>query len=183
MTIARVVGRTRTAPAPGLDLERHPFVGDLEQALGALEQLTAEVGDEAERVHVDLEIVDDASELVALLRRVELRLVAHHVVDRPVGDGERVQVEIGLDVDRRRGHAQPAGDLVAVAVEARQQQAVQLARGEVVVDLQRERALARAHRAEAEAQRRHVGRGRYRPPPALESSPTCLLQMPAPRPI
>ena len=144
------------APAAGLDLERHPLVGDLEHALRALEQPAAEIGDETEGVDVDLHVVDDAAELVALLGRVELDLVADEVVERPVPDGEGVDVEIGLDLDRRCRDTEPAGDLHALAVEPREQQPVEMARGQVVVDLERQRALARAHRAEAEAQCRHA---------------------------
>ncbi len=69
--------------------------------------------------------------------------------------GERVEVEIGRHVDRRGRHSEPAGHLVALAVEARQQEAAQVAAGQVVVDLQRHRALAGTHRAEAEAQQSH----------------------------
>ena len=94
------------------------LVGDLEHPPRALEELAAEVGEQTERVHVDLEVVDDASELVALLDGVELHLVAHQVVDRPVANGQRVQVEVRRHVDRRGGDAETARDLVALAVEA-----------------------------------------------------------------
>ena len=63
---AGVVGGVRPAPAPRLDLQRDPLVGDLEHPLRALEQLAPEVGDEAERVDVDLHVVDDPGKLIAL---------------------------------------------------------------------------------------------------------------------
>ena len=153
---AGVVGGAGAAPAARLDLERHPLVGDLEHALRALEQSAAEVGDQTEGVDVDLHVVDDAGELIALVGCVELDLVADDVVQRPVLDGEGVDVEVGFDLDRRSSDAEPAGDLHAVAVEPGEQQSVEMARGEVVVDLERQGALAGAHRAEAEPQCRHA---------------------------
>ena len=138
-----------------LDLQWYPFVGDLEQPLRALEQPTAEVGDQPEGVDLDFELVDDAGQLVALLGAVELRLVADEVVDRPVLQGQRMEVEIRRHVDRRGRHAEPARHLVALAVEARQQKTAEVAAGEVVVDLQRDRALPGAHRPEAEAEQAH----------------------------
>ena len=74
--------------------ERRVLVGDLEHPPGPLEQLAAEVGEQAEREHVDLQIVDHTGELIALLDAVELGLVADQIVDRPVPDRQRIQVEI-----------------------------------------------------------------------------------------
>lgn len=76
-----VVRRPPPAPAPGLDVELHPFVGDLEQPAGALEQQATEVGEQPEGVDVDVELVGDQRELVDLLDGVELDLVAHQVVE------------------------------------------------------------------------------------------------------
>jgi hypothetical protein len=77
-----------------------------------------------------------------------------------VGEGESVEVEVRVDVDGRGGDTEPAGHLRAFPVEARQQQPVEPAAQQVVVDLEGERALARAHRAEAEAQAGHDARRR-----------------------
>ena len=74
---------------------------DLQHPLGAVEQHAAEVRDQPEREHIHAQIVDDAGQLVALLRRVEPRLVAHEVVERLVGAGELEQVEFAGDLDRR----------------------------------------------------------------------------------
>ena len=55
---SRIVRRPRTAPAARLDLHRDTFVRDLEQPLGSLEELAAEIGDEPECEDVDTELVD-----------------------------------------------------------------------------------------------------------------------------
>ena len=105
LTTRALCVRACAAPAARLDLQRHALVGDLEHALRALEQPAAEIGDETEGVDVDLHVVDDAGELVALLGGIELDLVADEVVQRPVVHGEGVDVEIRLDLDRRCGDA------------------------------------------------------------------------------
>lgn len=145
-----------TAPASCLDLHGNPLVGHLEQPSRAVEEQAPEVGDEPEGEHVDTELVDDPGQLVALLGRVELRLVAHQVVQRPVVDGQLIEVEIGFDLDGFGSDTQPTRHLAAFPVEFGEQHAEQLSARQVVVDLQRHRALARTHRAEAEAQRRHA---------------------------
>jgi hypothetical protein len=73
-----------------------------------------------------------------------------------VVERQAVDVEVGQDLDRLGRDPQATRDLRALAVERRQQQAVQLAAGQVVVDLQCHRALARSHRAEVEAQCGHA---------------------------
>ena len=69
------------APAQRLDLEQLHPVGELDQPPATREQLGAEVGGDAEGVHVDVELVDDPGELLDLVGRVELRLVTDEVVD------------------------------------------------------------------------------------------------------
>ena len=78
---AGVVGGPLAAPAQRLDLEHVHPVGQLDEAGAAGEQLAAEVGEDPEREHVDLELVDDLGQLVDLVAGVELRLVADQVVD------------------------------------------------------------------------------------------------------
>ena len=75
---------------------------------------------------------------------------------RPVVHRQLVDVEIGHHLDGVSGHAEAAGDLRTLTIQRGEQQAVQLAAREVVVDLKGHRALARAHRAEAEPQRCHA---------------------------
>ena len=64
-------------------------------------------------------------------------------------------VEVGLDLDRRGGDTEPARDLQAFTIEARQQEPVQVARRQIVVNLERQGALARAHCSETEPKRCH----------------------------
>jgi len=69
------------APAQGLDLEHVHPVGKLDQAPAPGEQPGAEVAEDAEGEDVDLELVDDPGQLVDLMGRIELGLVADQVVD------------------------------------------------------------------------------------------------------
>ena len=71
--------------------------------------------------------------------------------------GQLEQVELRADVDGRGGHAEAGRHPGAVAVELGAQQPAQPAAGEVVVDLEGEGALARAHRPVGEAQHGHAG--------------------------
>jgi hypothetical protein len=111
------------------------------------EHLGAEVGQDPEREHVDLQVVDHLGQLVDLVAGVELGLVADQVVD-PAPAGQLVddvppEVEVvghldGLDAEaeprRQRGLARPvvAGEDPADATAGRV----------VVVGLQREGRLA-----------------------------------------
>lgn len=93
---AGVVGGAGAAPAQGLHLEDLDAVGQLDQTLGAGEQLGAEVGRDAEGVHVEAQVVHDAGELVDLFGGEELGLVGDHVV-RAAALGEMVD-EVGVEV-------------------------------------------------------------------------------------
>ena len=109
------MGRALAAPAQRLDLEDVHPVGELDQAGAALEELGAEVGEDAEREDVDLQLVDDLGELVDLVAGVELGLVADQVVD-PAALGERgddvaPEVEVRVDLERVVGQAEAAGEL------------------------------------------------------------------------
>ncbi len=99
---AGVVGGAGAAPAQGLHLEDLHAVGEFDQALGAGEELGAEVGRNTEGVDVEAQVVDHARELVDLYRRQELRLVGDDVVRAAalgeVLDDVRVQVLLVLDL-------------------------------------------------------------------------------------
>ena len=97
---AGVVGGPLAAPAQRLDLEHVHPVGELDQPRGAGEHRGPEVGEDAEREHVHLELVDDAGQLLDLRGRVELGLVADQVVD-PAALRERVD-DVLPEVERRR---------------------------------------------------------------------------------
>ena len=101
-----------TAPAEHLDLHPLDVVGDLQQPLGAGEQPGAEVGGQAERVDVDVPVVDQVGQLVDLAGGEELRLVDDQVVDPvavgpPVAD-QQPQVGAGVDLDGLAARARPA---------------------------------------------------------------------------
>ena len=76
-----VVRGPATAPAQRLHLQHLDPVGQLDQPRRAGEQPGAEVGRDAEREDVDVQLVDDPGQLLHLRRGVELRLVADQVVD------------------------------------------------------------------------------------------------------
>jgi 4-hydroxymandelate oxidase len=151
------------APAPGLDLQLLAPVGDLEEALRAREQVGGEVGQQPERVHLDVEVVDHLGELVDLVRGVELDLVADQHVDRAPGRGHlgdvRAQVEVLGDDHRLLRQPDARRDGGPAAVVLREQQAVLPPGLRVVVDLQREGRLPAVHRPVEEGQ---VGHGRPR---------------------
>ena len=161
-TTPGVLGGAGAAPAAGLDLELLALVGQLEEAGRALEELAAEVGEETEGVDVGVELVDHAGELLHLGRCVELRLVAHEVLEAAVGlralRGQLEEVELRADVDGRRRHAEPGRHHGAVAVELGAEQSAEATAREVVVDLEGEGALARAHRPVREPQHGHAHR-------------------------
>ena len=97
------------------------------------EELGAEVGGDAEGVHVDVELVDDPGELLDLHRGVELRLVTDEVVDPGPGreplDDLVPEVEVVADLDGRRRQAQPRGQhRLAHPVELGEDQALTAAR-------------------------------------------------------
>ena len=112
---------------------------------------------------VGVELVDHAGELLDLGRCVELRLVAHEVVEAAVGLGV-------LRRRARRGRASGPTSTAAADTPRRddttapsrsswvQQQPAEATAGEVVVDLEGEGALARAHRPVGEPQHGHAHR-------------------------
>ena len=146
-----VVGRAGAAPAERVHLQHLDLVAQLDQPLRAREQPGLEIGQDADREHVDLQLVDDPGELVDLCGRVELRLVADQVVDPlaagQVVDDEEPEAELRVDLDRRSGQAQPGGDRrLARPVLAGEESALPPGRGVRVVQLQGERRLAAVHR-------------------------------------
>ena len=104
-----VVGGPGAAPAERLDLQHLDPVGQLDQPLRAREQPGPEVGGDAEREHVDAELVDHPGQLLGVHRRVELHLVADQVVDpaaaHPLVGHDVPEVQLVGDLDRRRGQA------------------------------------------------------------------------------
>tara|TARA_B110000014_G_scaffold221997_1_gene178937 strand:- start:685 stop:1092 length:408 start_codon:yes stop_codon:yes gene_type:complete len=91
-----IVGSSLTAPTAGFDLNLDPFVGHLEETLGTGEQFSLKAGEQPEGEHVGAEVVNDPGQLVDLGWQVELRLIAHQVVDAspPGGHGQRHLEEI-----------------------------------------------------------------------------------------
>ncbi|GAB7190868.1 hypothetical protein NUM3379_15750 [Kineococcus sp. NUM-3379] len=157
---ARVVGGAGPAPAQRGDLEDLHPVRELHEPGRAGEEARAEVRGDPEGEHVDVVVVHEVGELLHLLGGVELRLVAHDVVDALAAGRARRQLgeEVGAVVDLGGVAAQPeaAGDHgVAGAVEAGEQQPAAAPGGVVVVHLQREGRLAAVHRPREEHQLRH----------------------------
>ena len=62
-------------PATGLDLHLVALVSELEHSLRSFEQEPSEVRDESEGIDVDIEFIHHPSELIALVRCVELSFV------------------------------------------------------------------------------------------------------------
>ena len=118
---AGVLGGSGAAPAAGLDLDLDPLVGQFQEPGRAREQAAAEVGEQAEGVDVDVQVVDHAGQLLDLGRCVELGLVAHEVVEAAVSGGEAVaevlEIELVADVDGAGRHAEAGGHLRPVPVE------------------------------------------------------------------
>ena len=115
------------------------------------EQPGAEVGGDAEREHVDAHLVDQPGELLDLLGRVELRLVADEVVD-PVpahAPVDHLAPEVGAVVHLVRAASAAPGARTArrwPARSSRVKMTPAAAAGRVVVvHLQRERGLAAVH--------------------------------------
>ncbi len=157
---AGVVRGAGAAPAQRLDLQHLDPVGQFHQPLGAREQLGAEVGRDAEGVHVQAQVVHHARELVDLLRREELRLVGDHVVRaaavREVVDEVGVEVLAVLDLHGVGDQAQPRRQLaLARAVVPREDHARQAARRAVVLDLESQGRLPAVHRSGEEHQLGH----------------------------
>lgn len=69
-----------SAPAPGLHVELHSFVGQFQQAFGPRKELTPEIGDESERVDIGVESIGHHGKLVGLVDRIELAFVADDVI-------------------------------------------------------------------------------------------------------
>ena len=77
---AGIVGGPRTTPAQRLYLQRLDPVSQLDHPPRAGKQDRLEIGGDAECIHVDPHLVDEAGELLDLLRGVELGLVADQLV-------------------------------------------------------------------------------------------------------
>ena len=120
-----VIRGPRAAPTPRLHLQLHPFVGYFQQSRGSLEETAAEVGDEAECVDVGAEDVYYERELIGLANRVELRLVAHEIVESGVAlgmpGGELEEIQVGTNLYRGLGDAKATRHPCSLTVEAREQ--------------------------------------------------------------
>ena len=57
---AGVVSGTTSTPAARLNLQRHPFIGDLEHSFRSIEQQASEIGDKAKGVDVDLHLINNS---------------------------------------------------------------------------------------------------------------------------
>jgi len=155
------------APAQHLDVHRHDLVGQLEQPLRAGQQPAAEVGGQAEAVHVHVPVVDELDQLLDVGSVQEPGLVDDQVVERPPGRPLRTDhgpdVGVVAHLDRVVAQAHPGRDhRLPGPVVAREQQPGPTLPGVVVVDLQRERRLAAVHRPVEELE---VGRHRQGPAP------------------
>jgi DNA-binding NarL/FixJ family response regulator len=155
-----VVRRRTSAPAqrPHLQL-LHP-VAQLDESRGPREQPGPEVGENAEAERVDAQLVHDARELVDLLGRIELGLVADEVVDTMTRDQlvDHVcpEVEGGRNLDGRPGQPDAGHDSrLATAVQAGEDPSGPSGLGLRVVDLQRESRLAALHGAGEEGELGH----------------------------
>ncbi|MNW63279.1 hypothetical protein D3C74_414770 [compost metagenome] len=127
--------------------------------------MRAEVRRDAEREHVDLDLVHQAGELLDLGRRVELGLVADQVVDRGAAhalvDHEGPEVGVVADLVRGDLESQARGQAVGPGtVVAREDQSAPTPRGVVVVELEGEGGLAAVHRPGEEDELSH-GRGPF----------------------
>ena len=90
-------------PTQRLDLKHVHPISQLDQATGAVEELGAEIGKDAEGEDIDLQIINDLGQLVDLADRIELGLVADQVVD-PLAIGQlghhvAPEVELLIDLD------------------------------------------------------------------------------------
>ena len=146
-----------SAPAQGLDLEHLHPVGELDEPLAAREELGAEVRGDPEGMDVDVELIDNACQLVDLLGPIELRLVADEVVHaqptRQRTDDVLPEVEVVGHLDR--GHRQPesAGeDRFPHPVELGEDQSDPPSGAVVVAHLEGQGGLAAVHRPGEEDQ-------------------------------
>jgi len=103
-SVRALVRRALAAPAERLDLKHVQPVGEFDQSGGRRKHLGPEVGEDAEREDVDLQLVSDPRQLVDLVRRVKLHLVVDEVVDA-AATRQRVhdvvpEVQFGRDLDR-----------------------------------------------------------------------------------
>jgi hypothetical protein len=147
-----VVRGALAAPAQRLDLQGVHPVGELDQPCRAREQAGTEIGEDAEREDVDLQLVGDPGQLLDLHRGVELHLVADQVVDTGAVC-ERVhdvvpEVELLRDLDGVEGKPEAAGQGRGAGAVVTGEDASHPSAGRVVVvHLQRERRLAAVHGA------------------------------------
>ena len=165
---ACVVGGALPAPAQGLDLQCVHPVRQLDEPRAAFEQVRAEVGQDAEREDVDLQLVDHLGELVDLVAGEELGLVADEVVDAAalgqLVDDVPPEVEVLSHLDGGVGQAEATGEQRLARPVARGEDATDpAAGGVVVVGLQRQCALARVHGPGEEVQFRHGVRSCHTP--------------------
>lgn len=76
-----VVGRRTPAPAQWRDGRLDDTVGELDEPFGARKERGPEIGEDAETVDVNPQVVDDPRELINLFGTVELSFVADEVVE------------------------------------------------------------------------------------------------------
>lgn len=134
-----VVGGTGTAPTPSFNVQLNPLISYFEKALGAVEELPPEIGDEAKGVHVGPEIVDNPCQLISLRWGVELNFIAHQVVKPPESPRglqcEMVKVKFGCYLDCFNAHPEARRDPGPVTVELRKQHPALMASRQIVVNL------------------------------------------------
>ena len=155
-----VVGRRTSAQTQWRDGRLDDTVGELDEPFGSGEERGPEIGEDAETVDVNPEVVDDPRELINLFGTVELGLVTDEVVDAPTATQPRydVLVEVqgvrhldGLDAQTDSGgDAGTAGPIVhgipaTLTVMGRLRE----------VHLQRECGLSGVHRPGVEAELSH----------------------------
>lgn len=98
---SRIVGGPRTTPATSLNLHFGALVGDFEHAAGSVKEQSAKVGDQAEGIYIDTEVINDRRQLVALLGGIELHLITHQEVEWHVLAGEGNEAWSPADIDSR----------------------------------------------------------------------------------
>ena len=164
------MGSSLTAPTAGFDLNLDPFVCHLEETLGAGEQFSLKAGKQPEGEHVGAEVINDPGQLVDLCWQVELRLVADQVVDASPagGHGQRhlKEIEPWTDLYGVGRHPEGAGHPAVGPIQLAAEDALEAPLVQVVVDLEGQRALARAHRAKGKTE------GCHQRPPSMATRPT-----------
>lgn len=109
-----VAGPHGPTPAPRFELPFLAVIGPLQQALRPGKQPGHEVAEQAERAHVDVQVVRDACQLLHLGRRVELGLVTDEHVDAAADPGrvnhDPAPVRVVLHGDRRLLQPDAAGE-------------------------------------------------------------------------